>query len=342
MKKSTKSLSLGAALLASLPICALPVLAQQAVGSVQSGASAQAAGTSVNQNQNTDVSAAAGRRSGTQAGGVADGSAMVQTEGTGGTTADPSAQSAAAMMSVSGELLGQLDSKSAKVGDTVIVKTTGSARTAEGTAIPKGSRLVGHVTDVRAHAKGSPESILAVQFDRAEMKGGQSVSIHSVIESISPSASALSSSALDSDDSFGSIGGMRSSGGGRAAGGLTGGPLSGGSALAGGAGGIVGSATGTQGANGGAGSSNLASAGDGAVSATARASANTSAAAAGSLQSAAAAGGALGAHTTAIPGLMLAGDATGATSGTLSASRKNVHLDSGTRMVLGVSSATTR
>jgi hypothetical protein len=38
---------------------------------------------------------------------------------------------------------------------------------------------------------------------------------------------------------------------------------------------------------------------------------------------------------------MLAGDASGATSGTLSASHKNVHLDGGTQMVLGVSSATT-
>jgi hypothetical protein len=36
---------------------------------------------------------------------------------------------------------------------------------------------------------------------------------------------------------------------------------------------------------------------------------------------------------------MLGSDASGAASGMLSASNKNVHLDNGTQMVLGVSSA---
>jgi hypothetical protein len=36
---------------------------------------------------------------------------------------------------------------------------------------------------------------------------------------------------------------------------------------------------------------------------------------------------------------MLGGDASGAASGMLSAQNKNVHLDSGTQMVLGLSSA---
>jgi len=46
--------------------------------------------------------------------------------------------------------------------------------------------------------------------------------------------------------------------------------------------------------------------------------------------------GSLAAHTTGVRGVMLSGDATGATSGTLSAANKNIHLDSGTQMVLGV------
>jgi hypothetical protein len=37
---------------------------------------------------------------------------------------------------------------------------------------------------------------------------------------------------------------------------------------------------------------------------------------------------------------MLAGDASGSASGTLTASRKNIYLDSGTQMVMGISAAT--
>jgi hypothetical protein len=52
-------------------------------------------------------------------------------------------------------------------------------------------------------------------------------------------------------------------------------------------------------------------------------------------------GGAAGsgtAHATGIPGVMLAGrgSAASSASGTLSASKKNVHLDGGTQIVLGV------
>ena len=43
---------------------------------------------------------------------------------------------------MSGELQDKLDSKTAKVGDSVVVKT------ADGTEIPKGTKLVGRVTDV--------------------------------------------------------------------------------------------------------------------------------------------------------------------------------------------------
>jgi hypothetical protein len=49
--------------------------------------------------------------------------------------------------------------------------------------------------------------------------------------------------------------------------------------------------------------------------------------------------GSLAAHATGIPGVMLAGDASGSASGMLTASRKNIHLDSGTQMVMGVAAA---
>ena len=58
------------------------------------------------------------------------------------------------MSPVSGELMSKLDSKTAKAGDSVVIQTKSSAKTADGTEIPKGSKLVGHVLVVHAERGG--------------------------------------------------------------------------------------------------------------------------------------------------------------------------------------------
>jgi hypothetical protein len=85
---------------------------------------------------------------------------------------------------VNGELVGKLDSTSAKTGDSVVVKTDKDVKTADGTDIPKGSKLVGHVTGVQARGEGKENAQIAIKFDHAELKGGQSLPIESVIESV--------------------------------------------------------------------------------------------------------------------------------------------------------------
>ena len=85
---------------------------------------------------------------------------------------------------VKGELVGKLDSTSAKTGDSVVVKTRDDVKTADGTDIPKGSKLVGHVTGVQARGEGKENAQIAIKFDHAELKSGQSLPIESVIESV--------------------------------------------------------------------------------------------------------------------------------------------------------------
>src|ERR1700676_5085484 len=87
---------------------------------------------------------------------------------------------------VNGELVSKLDTKNAKTGDEVVVKTTEKAAFADGVVIPKGSKIMGHVTDVLAHDQSNPNSKIAIQFDRAELKGGQTMPIKSVLQSIAP------------------------------------------------------------------------------------------------------------------------------------------------------------
>lgn len=100
----------------------------------------------------------------------------------------------AEMSPVNGELVSKLDSKTAKAGDSVVVQTKTSAKTADGTEIPKGSKLVGKVMGVHASTAGDNSQVV-VKFDHLELKGGQSVPVQSQIQSIG-SATSGSSAAM--------------------------------------------------------------------------------------------------------------------------------------------------
>ena len=102
-----------------------------------------------------------------------------------------SGSTAAPLNSVSGELVGILDSKSAKSGDPIVVETDKPASTSEGMNIPKGSRLVGHVLAAQPSG-GTQNSQVALQFDHLELKGGQSVPIEMQVQAITSASNSAS------------------------------------------------------------------------------------------------------------------------------------------------------
>lgn len=291
----------------------LPLAAQQQVNAAaQQSVSSSTPGTDLNESGSAGVTTEAAPH-GAQVTGSAAGSGSAGASGAAsgiGAVSGSTSGSAAAgaeMRPVNGELVGKLDSKSAKAGDQVVVKTTESTKTADGTVIPKGTRLVGHVTSVQAHGSGSANSQMAIQFDRAELKGGQNLAIHSEIRSVAPAGNAFAGSSMESEDAFGGStmgGGVRAGGLARTSARLSSGVGSTAAESARASGHVVGNAATTAGgrANAGAGMN-----------------------------------GAVAAHATGVRGVMLSGDAAGRTSGTLSAAKQNVHLDSGTQMTLGVS-----
>jgi hypothetical protein len=140
--------------------------------------------------------------------------------------------SAAQATSVSAELTKKIDSKDAKVGDEVAAKTTAEARLADGTKLPKGSKLVGHVTDVQAKSHDNRDSHIAFSFDHAVLKDGHEVPVQAMMRSISVPAPMASTSG--SDDMM-------------AGGGPRGGPPAGGAGLANSAPGTAHNATGPSG-----------------------------------------------------------------------------------------------
>lgn len=200
--------------------------------------------------------------------------------------------STAEMSPVDGELISKLDSKTAKTGDNVVLRTKATAKTASGTEIPKGSKLVGRVIGVQASTAGA-NSQMALQFDHIELKSGQNLPVHSQIQSITPAGgTAASSEGAASMPSAGS-------------------------------------------ANPSANGSSAASA-----AASTAAPAGNGAPAAGTIV---AKSGNIAIQTTSVPDVLLANNAPGQTdprmasaSSILLGAKKDIQLDGGTQMVVGV------
>ena len=234
---------------------------------------------------------------------------------------------AAQLKPVTGELVNKLDSKSAKQGDSVVVKTSEDLKFPGGAEIPRGSKLVGHVTNVQARGEGKENSQIAIQFDRAEVKGGQDMAIESVIQSVSPAAGSGVSADNGAPGNYGAP----------AASSTPSGATSSAPSMSG--------SNGSSGSNRSSGSSSSTDRPSMASNTTAQPgmtdqNTNSGMPAPGSIV---ARNGNVAIRTTAIPGVLLANDINGLpftnASGMLLGARRDIHLDGGTQMVVAVAAA---
>jgi hypothetical protein len=271
--------------------------------SVQSQASGSAA-------QETAVSA---DKSGAQA---ASSASAATSHGAKVSDKDAHAQTASASQveagsTVQAQLAKPLDARKNKVGDEVVAKTTQDVKSDGHVIVPKGSKLIGRVTEVKAHSKDQATSELGIAFDHAVLKNGTEMPLALGIQAIgrSPASaaavadepvmtgggSAMGTSSARPAVGGGMVGGVRSTAGGvvNAAGSTAGTAVN-----------TAGAAGGTAGAAGGAVSGSLSSSSQGVVG---------------------------------LQGLSLSSATSTATNASVvSSSTGNVHLDSGTEMVLRV------
>jgi hypothetical protein len=89
------------------------------------------------------------------------------------------------------ELSSSVDSKKIKPGDAVTARTTADIRADGKTIIPKGTKLVGHVTEAAARAKGGADSTLGIAFDKAVLKGGEELPLNVAIVAVAPPPSSM-------------------------------------------------------------------------------------------------------------------------------------------------------
>ena len=87
---------------------------------------------------------------------------------------------------VHGELASKLDTRNAQAGQEVAVRTTEDARLANDTELPKGTILHGRVSQVHAEGQQSSGAMVALTFDRAEVKGGKMIPVRCVIQGVNP------------------------------------------------------------------------------------------------------------------------------------------------------------
>jgi hypothetical protein len=205
---------------------------------------------------------------------------------------------------VTGELENKLDTKDAKNGDSIVVKTTQAATIGNGVEIPQGSEIKGHIIDVAPKGQGGDNGRVTIQFDQAQLKNGQNLSIRSVIQSIAPPGTATET---------GAPGGASATT-----------PS------------VTGGGAGTSGATGTASASSpgaTPSAADSGAQPGGTPVPGTVVATKGNLAI----------KTTAIPGVLLIGDVNGRpfanAAGALLGAKQDIHLDNGTVMVVAIMTA---
>jgi len=219
-------------------------------------------------------------------------------------------------------LSSSLDAKKSKPGDKVEARTTEDVKQNGRVVLPKGTRLEGHLTQVQSRSKEDSQSTLGIAFDRAVLRNGEEMPLHVGIQALAESQGAAESSVGDDADTMPapSIGGAA-----HASGGLIGGAAHTAGGAVGGAASMTGNATGVVGG--------VAGDAGGAVGSTVGGATRTTAEvggldAAGRLTSDSQ--GVFG-----IQGLQLASTAASNTEGSLLvSSTRNIHLDSGTQILL--------
>ena len=96
-------------------------------------------------------------------------------------------QAAAEMVSADATLLHNLDANKIQPNSTIQVKLNTTVHLNDGTKLPSGTILVGHIVQDQTAAQGNGSS-LAFNFNQAQMKDGKKVPITATLVGVSPDA----------------------------------------------------------------------------------------------------------------------------------------------------------
>ncbi len=113
-------------------------------------------------------------------------------------TASPASNASAPV--IGAVLTKTVDAKKVKEGDEVVAKTLMELKSADGTVIPKNSKIIGHITQAQARGKGQDKSVLGIAFDKLQAKDKE-LPFHAIIQAVAapqPFASLASDNGMPS------------------------------------------------------------------------------------------------------------------------------------------------
>ena len=99
--------------------------------------------------------------------------------------ASPANQRAGEPSVIMVQLTKSVDSRKLSAGDSIEAKVTTEVRW-NGTAVPRGSKVMGHITEASSRAKGDPASALGIVFDRIALKDGTDLPLKANIQAVGP------------------------------------------------------------------------------------------------------------------------------------------------------------
>ena len=79
-----------------------------------------------------------------------------------------------------------IDARKNKAGDNVIARTTEDVKSEGHVLIPRGSQVIGRVSEAKARTTEEPESVLGIIFDQAVLKGGREIPLALTIQAVAP------------------------------------------------------------------------------------------------------------------------------------------------------------
>jgi hypothetical protein len=101
-----------------------------------------------------------------------------------------------------------IDSKKIKKDDKVTAETNAETKMGDKIVMPRGAKLVGHVTHAAARSKGDAYSSVGIVFDKAILKHNQEIPLNVTIEALASAPQSAMSAAPDMGPSPSPGGGM--------------------------------------------------------------------------------------------------------------------------------------
>jgi len=96
-----------------------------------------------------------------------------------------------------------VDARRCKPGDPIKAKTSEDVKAGGIVVIPRGAKLIGHVTEAQPAAKAGEQARLGLVFDRADLKDGRQIPLHATFYALAAPEGASNNHGSSLDGGFG-------------------------------------------------------------------------------------------------------------------------------------------